>query len=46
MGGLIGAVMAGLIIMNTYTSFAFELALAIDIFKDNETTTTHKTLKK
>lgn len=34
MGGLIGAVMAGLFIIDTYTSFAFELALAIDIFKD------------
>lgn len=29
MGGLIGAVMAGLFIVNTYTTFAFEVALAI-----------------
>lgn len=29
MGGLIGAVMATLFIMNSYTSFAYELALAL-----------------
>ena len=29
MGGLIGAIMACLFIINTYTSFAFELALAL-----------------
>lgn len=29
MGGLIGAVMAGLFIINSYTSFAYELALAL-----------------
>ena len=29
MGGLIGAIMACLFVINTYTSFAFELALAL-----------------
>lgn len=29
MGGLIGAVMAALFMMNSYTSFAYELALAL-----------------
>ncbi len=33
MGGLIGAVMATLFIMNSYTSFAYELALALEVFK-------------
>lgn len=36
MGGLIGAIMAGLFIMNAYTSFAFEIALATEVFKDDE----------
>lgn len=35
MGGLIGAVMACLFIMNVYTSFAFEIALATELFKDD-----------
>ena len=29
MGGLIGAIMAALFIIHSYTSFAFELALAV-----------------
>ena len=45
MGGLIGAIMASLFIINTYTSFAYEIALAIDVFKDSEETSTHKYLK-
>lgn len=35
MGGLIGAVMAGLFIVHSYTSFAYELALALAIFKES-----------
>jgi hypothetical protein len=33
MGGLIGAVMAGLFMVNSYTSFAYELALGLQLFK-------------
>jgi uncharacterized membrane protein YsdA (DUF1294 family) len=46
MGGLIGAVMAGLFIINSYTSFAYELALALDIFKESDFTSTHQMLRK
>jgi hypothetical protein len=45
MGGLIGAVMAGLFIITTYTSFSYEIALARQIFRDKENTSTHKALK-
>lgn len=46
MGGLIGAVMACLFIVNSYTSFAYELALALELFKESEYSKTHKELKK
>lgn len=36
MGGLIGALMAGLFIINSYTSFAFEISIALSIFRDSE----------
>ena len=36
MGGLIGAIMAGLFIINSYTSFAFEISIALSIFKDSQ----------
>jgi predicted membrane protein len=36
MGGLIGAIMAGMFIVNSYTSFSYEIALAIHVFKDNK----------
>lgn len=45
MGGLIGAVMACLFVINIYTSFAYEIALARKIFKDKESMTTHQLLK-
>jgi hypothetical protein len=35
MGGLIGAIMAGLFIVNVYTGFSYEVALAVHVFKDN-----------
>jgi uncharacterized membrane protein YsdA (DUF1294 family) len=46
MGGLIGAVIAGLFIINSYTSFAYEVALALEIFKESDYTSTHQMLKK
>lgn len=46
MGGLIGAIMACLFVINSYTSFSYEIALAIDVFKDNNDTKTHQQLKK
>jgi|688.fasta_scaffold453057_2 hypothetical protein len=45
MGGLIGAVMACLFVINIYTSFAYEIALAGKIFKDKESMKTHQLLK-
>ena len=42
MGGLIGAIMAGLFIINSYTNFSYEIALAIHVFRDNKETKTHK----
>jgi hypothetical protein len=45
MGGLIGAVMAGLFIVTSYTSFSYEIALAREIFKDKKGTSTQKTLR-
>ena len=32
-GGIIGALLTALFIMNSYTSFAFEVSLATEIFK-------------
>jgi predicted membrane protein len=32
-GGLIGAILAGLFIINAYTSFAFEVSIALSVFK-------------
>jgi uncharacterized membrane protein YsdA (DUF1294 family) len=46
MGGLIGAVMAGLFIVNSYTSFAYELALALAIFKESDQSLTHRELRE
>jgi predicted membrane protein len=37
-GGLIGAIMAALFIINSYTSFAFELSIALSIFKRDQKT--------
>lgn len=45
MGGLIGAIMAGLFIIHSYTTFAYEISLATEVFKDNVNTRTHKKLK-
>ena len=36
MGGLIGAIMACLFMMNSYTGFAYELALAFSVFKEEK----------
>ena len=44
-GGLIGAVMAGLFIMNSYTSFAYEVVLAMELFKESEESATTKKIK-
>jgi hypothetical protein len=33
MGGLIGALMAGLFIINSYTSFAYEVTIALEVFR-------------
>jgi hypothetical protein len=46
MGGLIGAIMASLFIMNIYTSFAFELALSVEVFRDKNNAVSHKTLQE
>lgn len=46
MGGLIGAIMAALFIMNSYTTFAFELALSLQVFKDKKKLNSHKTLRE
>lgn len=35
-GGLIGALMAGLFIINSYTSFAFEISIAMAVFKKDK----------
>ena len=45
MGGLIGAIMAALFIIHSYTSFAFELALAVEVFKDKKNAVSHKSLQ-
>lgn len=45
MGGLIGAVMAALFIVNSYTGFAFEVALGVDLFKPAASCSTHRELK-
>lgn len=36
MGGMIGAVSAVLFIINIYTSFSFEISIALQIFKPEE----------
>jgi hypothetical protein len=35
MGGLIGAMMAAMFFVKMYTSFSYEVALAVHVFKDN-----------
>jgi hypothetical protein len=42
MGGLIGAIMAALFIINSYTAFAFEIALSIDVFKEKKNDKCHR----
>lgn len=32
MGGLIGALMAVMFIINSYTSFSYEISVALDVF--------------
>jgi uncharacterized membrane protein YsdA (DUF1294 family) len=45
-GGLIGAIMAGLFIIKSYTSFAYEVALALDIFRESDYSSSILLLKK
>lgn len=45
MGGLIGAIMTALFMVNAYTNFAYEIALSIDIFEVNRTLEEDKVYK-
>lgn len=36
MGGLIGVLLAGMFIINSYTSFAFEISIAMEVFQKKQ----------
>lgn len=36
MGGLIGALMAVMFIVNSYTSFSYEISIALDVFSNTQ----------